>query len=83
VLGLEHGSSEEGPEHYEARDQKDKMTLYVFEQYKFSPYTVTRNFVFLAQVTYSCILVSNLTCTYMHKFSKCIIYLFFSIFIYE
>jgi hypothetical protein len=24
ALGLEHGSSEEGPDHYEVRDQKDK-----------------------------------------------------------
>jgi hypothetical protein len=37
-----------------ARTKKINETLYVFEQYKFSPYTVTWNFVFLAHVTYSC-----------------------------
>jgi hypothetical protein len=30
ALGLKHGSSEEGPEHYEARDQKDKMKLCMY-----------------------------------------------------
>jgi hypothetical protein len=66
-MGWGHDIGYEG----QARDQKDKMELCMYLN------SINLVLILLGQVTYSCILVSNLTCTCLHKFSnKCIIYAF-------